>query len=190
LTIEKVIEHREGLQFSLGYPNFEVRTAFNNYLIQGYALMTRDRLEYSDNTYDALFEGDLPKLEGTIRRLFAGIPWRNFTQNDLLEFEGYYASVLYAFFSAIGCGVIPEDITNHGQADITVKLGKNIYVMEIKVIDGSADSIGGNEALRQIQERGYAEKYTGQDGISVFELGMVFSQEKRNLVQFDWEMVS
>lgn len=72
--------------------------------------------------------------------LFAGIPYRNFTKNKMYEYEGYYASVLYAFFSAINCDVIPEDITNHGQVDMTIKLG------------------------------------------------MVFNMEKRNLVQFNWNI--
>jgi hypothetical protein len=58
-----------------------------------------------------------------LQRLFASIPWRNFTNNDLPNSEGYYASVLYAFFASLNAVVITEDITNHGQADMTVMLG-------------------------------------------------------------------
>jgi hypothetical protein len=70
--------------------------------------------------------------------LFAGIPWRNFTNNDLPESEGYYASVLYAFFVSLNAEIIPEDISNQGQVDLTVKLEGYIYVIEIKVQHGSS----------------------------------------------------
>ena len=175
------------LIFKLGFPNFEVKTAFSEYLIQGYAEIVDEKIRYEKNTYNALINADFPALEKTITRLFASIPYRNFTNNDLLEFEGYYASVLFAFFSAINCDITPEDITNHGQADMTVKLGYNIFVMEIKHIRiGESFDETENEALEQIKLRNYAEKYLGIDGTKVFELGLVFSQKKRNLVKFDW----
>lgn len=174
--------------FRLAFPNREVKTAFNEYLIGKYSLITLEKIRYEISTYEALEKADLSGLEKSIRRLFAGIPWRNFTNNDIIEFEGYYASVLYAFFSAINCTVIPEDITNHGQADLTVSLGSNMYVMEIKVISGVLPDGTANSALLQIRNCNYAEKYLELPAIRVFELGMVFSQEKRNLVQFDWNV--
>lgn len=60
-----------------------------------------------------------------------------------------------------------------------------VCVMEIKVASGVAP--GANTALAQIRARGYAEKYRGVAGRSVFELGLVFSREDRTLVQFDYE---
>ncbi len=189
LTIKEVINKMERIFYKLSFPNLEVKTAFSEYLIQGYTDITENKFRYEKSTYDALIKVDLPALKTAITRLFAGIPWRNFTNNDLPEFEGYYASVLFAFFSAINCDIIPEDITNHGQADMTVKLGDNIFVMEIKVVrkneTGSPDE-NNNEALVQIKSRNYAEKYRGIADKKVFEVGMIFSQEKRNLVQFDW----
>lgn len=41
-----------------------------------------------------------------------------------------------------------------------------------------------NSALEQVKNRGYAEKYRGKPGIELFELGLVFSRARRNLVQF------
>jgi hypothetical protein len=102
----------------------------------------------------------------------------------VLEAEGYYASVLYAFFLSLDAEIIPEDVSNHGQVDMTVKLSKHIYVMEIKLID--EDSIEYNPALEQIKNKGYAEKYQGQVDITVHEVGFVFSKAERNLVKCDW----
>ena len=45
---------------------------------------------------------------------------------------------------------------------------------------------GVNSALEQIQKRDYAEKYREKTGGRLFELGLIFSQAKRNLVRFDF----
>jgi len=195
LTIKKTTKRRGRLGYELGFPNFEVKTAFSDFLISGYTDLTVEKLRYQDALYDSLLSANLAGLETAIRRLFAAIPWRNFTNNDLADFEGYYASVLYAFFSAIDCMVIPEDISNQGQADLTVGLGDTIYVLEIKLVPKApkptrigtpigADSA--NSALAQIIHRDYAAKYRGQPGQRVFELGLVFGRQERNLVQFNW----
>jgi hypothetical protein len=199
----KSSEFRRSKQFyRLDFPNLEVRQAFSDFLVTAYTQAGVEKERYADAAYDALLAGNLVALEASLRRLFAGIPWRNFTNNDLAEYEGYYASVLYAFFSAITCTVTAEDINNHGQVDLTIRLTDNIYVMEIKTVkDASlgtaepataalgtaADDTNGqadNSALAQIRAMGYADKYLGQAGVRVFELGLVFSMAKRNLVQF------
>ncbi|RKX81374.1 MAG: hypothetical protein DRP58_11900 [Spirochaetes bacterium] len=188
LTIKKTFTEMGELLFQLTYPNIEVKRSLNKHLISGYTTLTQEKLQYERNFYKALETGDLPSLEKGLKRLFAGIPWRNFTNNDLVESEGYYASVLYAFFAAINCTIIPEDITNHGQSDITVILGQNIYVMEIKLLprgENPADSA--KAALSQIKERGYTEKYLNRENMAVYEAGLIFCREERNLVGFIWE---
>ena len=146
--------------------------------------MLENRLDFQLHLRKELSSGDAPSLIDTIKRLFAGIPWRNFTNNNLAEYEGYYASVLFAFFSSLLVKVIPEDSNNHGQADITIILSHHIYVMEVKVIDNLFE--GKNQALEQIVQRKYAEKYKNREGISVHELGLVFNKTERNLVQADF----
>ena len=189
LTIKEQTFFRDRQLFTLCFPNMEVKNAFSDYLVSAYTGVVQEKIRLGNTAYSALLEGDIPALEAAIRRLFAGIVWRNFTNNDIVDYEGYWASVLYAFFISITCEVIPEDTTNHGQADLTVKLGNVICVMEIKVIEGELPAGSPNTALEQIQSRRYAEKYRGTPGVQVFELGLVFSQEKRNLVQFDYTAV-
>ncbi|HBD96275.1 MAG: hypothetical protein A2015_13820 [Spirochaetes bacterium GWF1_31_7] len=186
LTIKEVTSYMGEQQFKLSYPNIEVKRSLNKYLISGYTNYTVDKLKYEKSIYENVLTGNFSSLEKTIIRLFAGIPYRNVTKSKLHEYEGYYASVLYAFFSAINCEVIPEDITNHGQADMTIKLGNTICVMEIKAVPKSVSNETENTALKQIQEMDYAAKYLGDDSKTVYELGLVFDMEKRNLVQFDW----
>ena len=184
LTIEKTFIEREKLVYRLKIPNQEVRLALNDYFIEDYTGISADLKSRQGDLYNALSTGNIASFEQYIRSLFAGIPWRNFTNNNLADFEGYYASVLYAFFASLNAQIIPEDITNHGQADMTILLGNHIYVMEIKVVDNLPE--GNNQALQQIIQRNYAEKYRNREGIIVHEVGLVFNKTERNLVQADY----
>ncbi len=184
LTIEKTFIEREKLVYRLKIPNQEVRLALNDYFIEDYTGISADLKSRQGDLYNALSTGNIASFEQHIRSLFAGIPWRNFTNNDLPNFEGYYASVLYAFFASLNAQIIPEDITNRGQADMTILLGNHIYIMEIKVVDKLPE--GNNIALEQIVQRKYAEKYRNREGITVHEVGLVFNKTERNLAQADY----
>ena len=184
LTIASTYRKMNRIFYKLKIPNQEVVSALSDSLFSGYTLIQDQQVPFQTGTYDAMLAGNLGALEATLRRMFDAIPWRNFTNNDIADYEGYYASVLYAFFVSITGTVIPEDTTNHGQADLTVRLENNIYVMGIKVIANKVPAGSTNSALEQIRLRDYARKYLDQSGVRVFELGLVFSQSKRNLVQF------
>jgi len=182
LTIAHVEEKGERLAYVLHIPNQEVRMALGDHLVVRYTGLARNSLY--DGLYDTLIAGDLPGIIAAIQRLFAAIPWRNFTNNDLPDAEGYYASVLYAFFASLNAEIIPEDITNQGQCDLTIKIGGYIYVMEIK--RGKSVLDAQNSALTQIATRGYSTKYRGVPGKGLFEVGLIFDPEARNLVRADW----
>ncbi|WP_368086011.1 ATP-binding protein [Cylindrospermopsis raciborskii] len=136
LTIDHTFIRRHRSMFALKIPNMEVRLTLNDHFINAYTEIVNEKSAIQDSLYEYMCNGDLESTVKAVKRLFAGIPWRNFTNNDLANFEGYYASVLYAFLSSLNARIIPEDITNYGQADITAILGDHIYVMEIKVVDG------------------------------------------------------
>ncbi len=192
LTIAGTDFRRSRMLFRLKIPNQEVRIALNDYFVEGYtSIMSSVKGKLQDGLYDNLCSGDLEGMVSQIKRLFAAIPWRNFTKNDLPEAEGYYASVLYAFFASLNAEIIPEDITNHGQVDMTVKLCGYTYVMEIKLERGGRvpEEAESNPALEQIRSRGYSEKYRNEPGKGVFEVGLVFSSKERNLIQADWVRV-
>ncbi len=46
-----------------------------------------------------------------IHALFAAIPYHNYTNNDIARYEGFYASVIFAWLSSIGVKLIVEDCT-------------------------------------------------------------------------------
>jgi hypothetical protein len=209
LTIDHARQIFDQWLFSLRVPNQEVRQALANQLVDAYtSRLPSERLRWQKTLYDSLAQGDVAGLLAAISRLFAGIPWRNFTANDLPLTEGYYASVLYAFFASLNAEIIPEDISNQGQVDLTIKLVDYIYVIEIKLHRGQAGAApsgiaprpgdatvpvltqaGDNPALAQIQARGYSAKYRGLSNKGLFEVGLVFDPQVRNLTQADWVAV-
>ncbi len=185
LTIQQAVSRRGRCRYQLRIPNFEVRMALSDQFIDVYTDSVNERSSLQDSLYEVLEKADLTGLVHTVKRLFAAIPWRNFIHSQLPDYEGYYASVLYAFFASLDATIIPEDISNRGQADMTVILGQQVYVMEFKVIDG--ETLDANPALAQLEQRRYADKYRGDPAKTVYEVGWIFSRSLRGLVRADWQ---
>ena len=180
LTIRKVEElRRGGIQFTLGIPNKEVQLSFNDMLIDYLTDQAVERNRYQNQLYDILEYGKVESLEETLTTLFAGIPYNNYVNNTISNYEGYYASVIYAYFSSLGLEIIPEDVTNKGRIDLTIKIDDNIYIIEFKV-DGEG------KALAQIKEKNYQQKYFGNDK-TIYLIGINFDSKERNLVDIEWE---
>ena len=115
---------------------------------------------------------------------FASIPHDWYRKNPIAQYEGYYASVVYTNFASLGYEVIPEDTSNKGQMDLTVKTKTAIWIFEFKI--SGSDTGGEKNPLRQIQTRGYLEKYAA-DPRKKFGIGVVFNPQERNIERFDVE---
>jgi hypothetical protein len=108
-------------------------------------------------------------------------------KNTIAEYEGFYTSVIYAYFYSLGIDIQLEDAVSTGRADMVVKFSKDlIYIFEFKVVqDGQSKS---KNPLAQIREKRYFENYM-KDDRNIFLIGIEFSKEKRNIVSFAWELV-
>ncbi len=129
-----------------------------------------------DNLYDIFETANLDKLEATLHQLFASIAYNNFTNNETENYEGFYASVIYAYLASLGLQIIAEDVTVNGRIDLSVLFQDKVYLFEFKVTD--------EEPLKQIKERGYADKYGDKE---VYIIGIVFDKNQRNIKAFTWE---
>ena len=67
-----------------------------------------------------------------------------------------------------------------GRIDNSMRIGRHIYLLELKV-DSSAD-----DALSQIIERRYDEKFRIEleRGYTIHLIGLSFSSEKRNIEEY------
>ena len=164
--------------YKLVCPNHSVRSALQNNLFKHYTGNKDNSLR--SNVSRALRDAQLDTIESELKRLFASIANDNYRRNDIARFEGYYAAVVFSFFSGMGVNVIPEDVSNLGRIDLTIQLADNTYVIEFKVVKRKSKS---NSALQQIIRQGYAAKYSG----NVYQIGIEFSETKRNIVSFAWQ---
>ena len=182
LSIKKVKENkRGGYSYLLDFPNKEVRLSFHDILIDYLTDQVVEKGRYQDELYDMLENGKINDFSGILSRLFSSIPYNNYVNNTISNYDGYYASVIYAYLASLGMDIIAEDVTNKGRIDLTIRLGGYIYIIEFKV-DGNG------KALQQIKNKNYHAKY--QDtGEQLYLIGIDFSSEKRNISKLEWEQV-
>ncbi len=179
LTITEVKRGRRTV-YRLGYPNREVRQSLNEHLLLH--LVRDDARQMANSTHlERLLEAaDCAGLQELFQAFFASIPYEWHTNNDIARYEGYYASVFYSYFAALGYDIVVEESSAVGRLDMAVRTGGHVYLFEFKVVEQA----GEGAALAQLRERGYAAKYRGR-GKSIHLIGVEFSRETRTLTAFE-----
>ena len=166
---------------TLTFPNKEIASTFTSSLVSRYmgGNADLDSIVYSTNR--ALEKGDVPAFISKLQEYYESFPY------DLLDKdkEKTYQLLFHAFFVASGMDAIAEDHSLRGRADNVIKTKSHIYICELKV-DGSA-----KEALVQIKERKYYEKYLPQraKGMEIHLIGINFSSEERNIKEYKEEVL-
>jgi hypothetical protein len=172
-------------EYRLGYPNMEVKASLSNAIL---TQLVQDRLaktRIQAAVLKALVEPDLDGLRSLFHAFFDSIPADWYRKNRLAGYEGYYSSIFYCYFAALGLEVIPEDAFSHGRIDLTVKLDDRVFIFEFKVLGKNAPG----SALAQIKRKGYADKYAAP-GITIYLVGVEFEPEERNIAGFAWVQVA
>ena len=121
-------------------------------------------------------------MKDVFHAFFSGIPNDWYRKNRISEFEGYYASIFYSHFAALGLNIILEDVTNHGRIDMTILFNGHVYIFEFKVVELNPNG----SALAQIKERNYADKYRNRNE-PIHLIGVEFSKDNRNIIGFEYE---
>ncbi|MCE2461904.1 MAG: ATP-binding protein [Pseudomonadales bacterium] len=170
--------------YRLGYPNREVRQSFNEHLLRYLVNDASRQTANSVQLYRLLEANDFDGLGAVFQAFFASIPYEWYTNNDIARYEGYYASVFYAYFAALGLDIAVEDSTSHGRLDMAVRFRGHVYLFEFKVVEMASEGA----AMAQLQERRYADKYR-DSGEPIHLIGVEFSRDSRNIVAFDVERV-
>ncbi|TXH69499.1 MAG: hypothetical protein E6Q83_08725 [Thiothrix sp.] len=181
LTIKKTerIAHQDF--FYLGFPNLEVRQSLNESLL---AILVQDKSKQALNSaqlYHLLLKNDFEGLKQLFHAFYASIPNNWYNSNNIQDYEGFYASVFYSYFAALGLDVIVEDASNLGRLDMALKFNQYVYLFEFKVV--SSKPRGKSKALQQLQDRQYADKYRHLNQ-PIYLVGVEFSKKDRNIVGF------
>ena len=182
LTIESARYIPGRLELTLCYPNLEVRAALHDSLLQEYCGDRAVPGRHIGRLWDILCAHDIPALRQLISAFYASIPGDWYRNNPIAQYEGYYASVFYAYFAALGLDLTVEDCSNQGRLDMALKFDGHVYLFEFKVVE----LVPEGRALQQIKDRGYADKYRGLNQ-PIHAIGVEFSRETRSVVGFEVE---
>ena len=157
------------------------------HLVRGGSRQTEHRIRL----YRLLKANDFAGMRALFEACFASIPYEWYANacprmgesgNDIARYEGYYASVFYSYFAALGLDITVEDSTSHGRLDMAVRFGGAVYLFEFKVVEMA----GKGAAMAQLKERRYADKFRSA-GAPVHLVAVEFSRDTRNVVGFEVE---
>ena len=166
-------ERETGL-YIVGFPNKEVKMAFLRNLLPEYTPVAvtgsgRDILALRRR----ILAGDTDGMREILTALFASIPYTT----DDAPFEHYFQSVLYIVFTLLGQYVHCEVHSSRGRADCILETEKYVYIFEFKVGKSA------QEALEQIEEKGYALPYSA-DSRQIFKIGVCFDAKEGKLSEW------
>lgn len=182
LTFDKKIVDDGFTFYRMKVPNLEIQSSLNVLFFEYLTKLNGMRVRWHLNLKKAFRNADFEAAKEELVALFAAIPYENYVKNTISHFEGYYASVIFAFLSSIGYEVRTEDTTNKGRIDMTLIGTDVIFILEFKV-DKPAE-----KALQQIKTKKYFEKYLSEKK-DIYLLGLHFSSDERNIVGMEWEKI-
>lgn len=184
LTIDRVIETPGRIRYTLKYPNKEVQTALNDSLLQSLAGDMSRPSQHLNQLYDLLAAQDFAGLKDLFHAFYASIANDWYRKNEMAGYEGYYVSIFYSYFAALGLEMRLEDPTNFGRIDLTLLFNGQVFLFEFKVVELQPQG----PALQQISQRGYADKYRAR-GEPIHLIGVEFSKATRNIVGFEVQTI-
>ena len=157
--------------YLLDFPNDEVKRGFVTMLATSYLQTKESPTSWGMQVVDAMNQGDCEKLEKLLTSFFASIPYSQRRKASEREKERYFQYTFYLILRMISCfTVYTEKEQSEGRVDCVVETPGFVYVFEFKR-DGSAE-----EALKQIEEKGYAREYA-EDDRTVYQIGCNFSSK-------------
>ena len=168
----------EGL--TLRFPNREVSSSFTKALASRYIGADAGSIVYRGSR--ALAKGDMAAFMDAVDAYISAFPYQLFERQD----ERTFHLIFHSYLVALGGRAYAEDAGRIGRADEVYERERAIYVFELKV-DKSAD-----EALRQIKEKGYADKYmerARKEGKRIALIGVAFSSAERRITDYREEIL-
>lgn len=166
-------------EYTLRFPNEEVKYGFLSFLLPrvNAAYVNTSGPFSAGKMIRALQKGDAESVMTMLQALLASIPYY---EGQAPQNEQQWRNLLYAVFSILGQYVRAEIHTSRGRSDCILENEAFVYIFEFKQ-DQSAD-----DALQQIEEKGYAAPYASS-GKSIVKIGANFSMEKKTIDEWKIE---
>ena len=164
--------------YTLSIPNREVEKGMYQIIIPKFTSITSDDLGLAiENFRQAFLHSDIKKLMESLKAAVADIP--TVLKKD--QCENYYQTVTHVLFRQTGFNVISELQSIVGRTDIVVTTADSVFIFELKMDKGMNPDTAVEEALKQIEEKGYATRFI-VSGKTTHKIGVVFSNEGKGLV--------
>ena len=167
---------KEFQEYTLGFPNKEVRKGFLNFIYSYYVPVNpAEGNTTTSKLARALRAGDPYTFMKILEALFANTTYQ--IQGDS---EKNFQYAMYIIMELVGEYVQAERSTSNGRIDLLLQTKDYIYIIELK-IDNTADA-----ALQQIEDKGYAKPFA-DDSRKIFKIGASFSTANRRIEE--WKVV-
>ena len=164
--------------YTLAIPNREVEKGLYQIIIPKFTTITNDDLGLViENFRQAFLQADIEKLMSALKAAVADIP--TLLKKD--QCENYYQTVTHVLFRQTGFNVVSELQSIAGRTDIVVTTKDSVFIFELKMDKGMEAEAAAEEALKQIEEKGYATRFI-VSGKTTHKIGVVFSSEGNGLV--------
>lgn len=174
LTIKDSFQDFNTTFYHLDFPNYEVRSSFDTYLLNAYTNIPKDDLEQvavslARHVRNGNVDGFMNDLKSFLKKIPYGIQ---------LPEEKYYQTIIFLVFLLLGIHVDAESQTSDGRIDAVAAYGDWIYLFEFK-LNQSAEV-----AFDQIMRKEYFHKYL-HTGKRTVIIGADIDSEKRQIT--DWK---
>ena len=167
--------------YLLDFPNNEVKKGFVTMVANDYLETRQATGTWVRDIVDSLKRGDLEQFRKRLTSFLADIPYSMRRKGNERERERYFHYTFYLLMRMVSCyTVYTEKQQSEGRVDCIIETPDYIYVFEFK-LDGTAD-----EALKQIEEKGYARPYE-TDSRKLFKIAVNFSSETGTVD--DWKVI-
>ena len=184
LTIREVHHFPDDTWYTLGYPNNEVRNAFNQSLLEAFVnLPPSSTQNIIFKLQKALFEGKPEDFVPNLKPIFADLSYEMHPKDQgdpeklFARWEGYFQSITVLIVKFLGVNVQSEVSKSKGRIDAVFETPKFIYIIEFK-LDGTAE-----QAMNQIKDKDYPASFLTK-GKKVFLIGIAFDSKERNVKQW------
>ena len=164
--------------YLLDFPNNEVKKGFVTMVANDYLKPKSTSGSWVIEAVKALRKGDLEQFRKLLTSFLADIPYSMRRKETERERERYFHYTFYLLMRMVSCyTVYTEKQQSEGRVDCIVETPDYIYIFEFK-LDGTAD-----EALQQIEDKGYARPYEA-DTRTLFKVGIGFSSDTGTVSEF------
>ena len=169
--------------YLLDFPNDEVRRGFLTLLASDYFKTQGVSVSsWLISSVHLLNRGKIDAFRDSLTAFLSSIPYNSHDSTKHPELtEKHFQYTFYLILRLIGVYCLHiEQTQSQGRVDCILETPQYVYIFEFK-LDGSAD-----EALRQIEEKGYAKPYL-TDSRKIVCIGVVFSSQTRTISEWKEE---